>query len=91
MSATVLPRPAESQPTGAGGIRPGIILVLTAWLVLVVSLGASGAFVGRPGQPPVAVAIGFASPLLLFFAWLRLSSSFRDFVLSLDLRLIAGM
>ena len=30
-------------------------------------------------------------PLLLFFAWLWLSHSFRDFVLSLDLRLIAGI
>jgi hypothetical protein len=91
MSATVLPRPAESQPTGAGGIRPGIILVLAVWLALVVSLGASGAFVGRPGQPPVAIAVGVGAPLLLFFAWLRFSSSFRDFVLALDLRLIAGM
>jgi hypothetical protein len=30
-------------------------------------------------------------PLLLFFAWLLISRSFRDFLLSLDLRLIAGM
>ncbi|GAB2544197.1 hypothetical protein [Rhodanobacter koreensis] len=90
MSATVLPRPAESQPAG-GGIRPGIILVLAVWFALIVSLGTSGAFVGRPGHPPVAIAIGVGAPLLLFFAWLRFSSSFRDFVLSLDLRLIAGM
>jgi len=91
MSATVLPRPAGSQPTGTSGIRPGIVLILSTWLVLVVSLGASGAFVGRPGQPPVAIAIGVGVPLLLFFAWLRFSPSFRAFVLSLDLRLITGM
>jgi hypothetical protein len=35
--------------------------------------------------------MGVASPLVLFFASLRLSRSFREFVLSLDLRLIAGM
>lgn len=91
MSATVLPRQVGSRPTGAGGIRPGIILVLVAWFVLVVSLGVSGAFVGRPGQPPVAIAIGVGAPLLLFFAWLRFSPSFRVFVLALDLRLITGM
>ncbi|HKR76008.1 MAG TPA: hypothetical protein VJR95_05045 [Rhodanobacter sp.] len=91
MSATVLPHPVNSQPAGAGGIRLGIVLALSAWFALVVSLGASGAFVGRPGQPPVAIAMGIGIPLLLFLAWLRFSSAFRAFVLSLDLRLIVGM
>jgi hypothetical protein len=91
MSATVLPRPAESQPAGGSGIPLSLTLVLALWFVLVVSLGAFGAFVGPPGTPPVAIAIGVGAPLLLFFAWLWLSRSFRDFVLSLDLRLIAGI
>jgi hypothetical protein len=59
--------------------------------LLVVLLGAAGAFVGPPGTPPLAIAIGVAAPLVLFFASLRISQSFREFVLSLDLRLIAGM
>lgn len=88
MSTTVLPSSASSRP---GGIRLGIVLVLAIWFVLVVSLGAKGAFLGRPGVPPIGMAIGFTAPLLIFFAWLRLSPVFRDFVLSLDLRLIAGM
>jgi hypothetical protein len=91
MTTTILPRPVESQPTGLSGISLGITLVLALWLLLVVSLGALGAFVGRPGAPPFAIAIGVGAPLLLFFAALRLSRSFRDFVLSLDLRLIAGI
>lgn len=91
MSATVLPHPADSQSAGTGGIRQGVVLVLAAWFSLVMVLGASGAFVGHPGQPPIAIAIGVAAPLLLFFAWLRFSPSFRAFVLTLDLRLIAGM
>lgn len=91
MTTTTLPRPAESQPTGLSGISLSIILVLALWFLLVVSLGALGAFVGRPGTPPFAIATGVAAPLLLFFAALRLSRSFRDFVLSLDLRLIAGI
>jgi len=91
MASTVLPRPVESQPSWLSGIGLTVILVLTAWFLLVVSLGAVGAFISRPGTPPVGVAIGVGAPLLLFFGWLRLSRSFRDFVLSLDLRLIAGI
>ncbi len=91
MTAIVLPQPAESQPSGRGGVRPTVAVVMTVWFLLVVALGAAGAFVGRPGAPPLGIAIGVTAPLLLFFAWLRLSQSFREFVLSLDLRLIAGM
>ena len=91
MATTILPRPVESQSSWLSGIGLSVTLVLTAWFLLVVSLGAVGAFVGRPGTPPVGIAIGVGAPLLLFFAWLRLSQSFRDFVLSLDLRVIAGI
>jgi len=91
MSAAVLPRSVESHSTGGRGMRLGVTLFLSAWFLLIVSLGAFGAFVGRPGTPPIAIATGVGVPLLLFFAWLWLSHSFRDFVLSLDLRLIAGI
>jgi hypothetical protein len=91
MTAIVLPQPAESQPSGRRVIRLAVAIALTVWLLLVVSLGAAGAFVGAPGTPPLPIAIGVAAPLLLFFASLRLSRSFREFVLTLDLRLIAGM
>lgn len=66
-------------------------VALTIWLMLVVSFGVAGAFVGRPGTPPIAVAIGVGTPLLLFFAWLRLSRSFREFILGLDLCLVTAM
>jgi len=91
MTAIVLPTPAESQSDGRGSIRLVVAIALTVWLLLVISAGAAGVFVGPPGTPPLAIAFGFAAPLLLFFGWLRLSPSFREFVLSLDLRLIAGM
>jgi hypothetical protein len=91
LTAIILPQPAESQPSGRGGIRLAVGIALTVWLLLVVSLGAASAFVGPPGSPPLPIAIGVTAPLVLFFASLRLSQSFREFVLSLDLRLIAGM
>ncbi|MGH8182697.1 MAG: hypothetical protein ACREPH_03455 [Rhodanobacteraceae bacterium] len=89
MSTTVLPPPTDSTPFS--GIRLSVFLVLAIWFVLVVSLGAKGAFLGRPGVPPIGMAIGFTAPLLVFFAWLRTSTAFRDFILSLDLRLTAAM
>ena len=91
MTTIVLPQPAESQPGGRGGIHLAVASTLTVWFSLVVSLGMAGAFVAPPGRPPVPIAVGVAAPLALFFASLRLSRSFRDFVLSLDLRLIAAI
>jgi hypothetical protein len=91
MATIVLPQSADSEPSGRGGIRLAVATVLTVWFLLVLSFGAAGAFVGPPGTPPLPIAIGVAAPLVLFFASLRLSQSFREFVLSLDLRLIAGI
>jgi hypothetical protein len=91
MTTIVLPQSAESQPGGRGAIRLAVVTALTVWLLLVLSFGAAGAFVSPPGTPPLPIAIGVAAPLLLFFASLRLAQSCREFVLSLDLRFIAGM
>ena len=91
MTAMVISQPTESQRNDQVGVRRAVAAVLAIWLLLVVSLGAAGAFVAPPGRPPLPLAIGVAAPLALFFVWLRLSQSFRDFVLSLDLRLIAAI
>jgi hypothetical protein len=91
MTTIVLPQPADSRPGRRGGIRLAVTSALTVWLLLILAFGAAGAFVAPPGTPPLPMAIGAAAPLVLFFAWLRISRSFRTFVLSLDLRLIAGM
>jgi hypothetical protein len=91
MTAIVLPQLAESQPSGQGRTRLVVPMVLTGWLLLIVSLGATNAFVAPPGTPPLPIGIGVAVPLMLFFASLRLSRTFREFVLSLDLRLIAAI
>ncbi|MGO9948749.1 MAG: hypothetical protein ACLPWG_18080 [Steroidobacteraceae bacterium] len=91
MTTIVLPQPAAAEPGRRDGIRRAVAITLTVWLLLVVSLGLAGVFVGTPGTPPLAIGIGVAAPLLLFFASLRLSQPFRKFVLSLDLKLIAGM
>jgi len=91
MTTIVLRRPAQAEPSGHRGFPLAVRIALPAWFLLVVSFGAIGGFVARPGTPPVSLAVGVVAPLLLFFSWMRLSRSFREFVLSLDLRLIAGI
>jgi hypothetical protein len=90
MPTIVLPRPTDARP-GGRSLRFAVATVLVLWALLVMTLGMAGAFVGPPGAPPVAMAAGVALPLLTFFAWLRLSRAFREFVLTLDLRLVAAM
>ena len=65
--------------------------VLAVWLGAVLILGASGVFIGAPGQPPLAVFASAVLPLLAFAAALRASPAFREFVLALDVRLIVGI
>jgi len=89
MTAIDLPKPDESSVPGT--VHFAVVTALSVWLLLVLSLGAAGAFVGAPHTPPLALGIGVTAPLIVFFLWLRLSPSFREFVLSLDLRLIVGM
>ncbi len=91
MTAIVLPQPAESEPRGRANIRLAVPIILAVWFLLVLAFGAAGAFVAPPGTPPLAIATGVALPLILFFAGLRFSQSFREFVLALDLRLIAAI
>lgn len=90
MATTVVPGPAL-EPAGFSGTRLSVTVALAVWLVLVVALGSVGAFEVTPGKPPLPLLMGVAVPLVLFFSWLRLSKSFRDFVLALDLRLVAGI
>jgi hypothetical protein len=91
MTATVVPQSLEFQPNARRGLTLAVTIALGAWLLLVIVLGADGAFVTPPKAPPLAFGFAVIGPLVLFFAWLRLSKAFQEFVLSLDLRLIAGI
>ena len=64
---------------------------LAVWCAAVLGLGAAGAFVGPPGQPPLPIVAGATLPLAIFAAAYLGSRAFRDFVLSADLRLVAAL
>ena len=91
MATAILPHSANSKPEGQGSVRFFVASALAVWLLLVLSCGAAGAFVGPPGTPPLALALGVGAPLAVFFVALRLWPAFREFVLSVDLRVIAAM
>jgi hypothetical protein len=65
--------------------------VLAVWLALVFLLGSNGSFVRPPGTAPLPILLGVTVPLLIFLAAFLAVHAFRDFVLSVDLRLVTGI
>ena len=80
-----------SQSSIRHGIGPTVAAVLAAWFVLVSVLGAVGAFGTPPGTPPLPIFVGVVAPIVAFFLFFWLSSAFRDFVLSIDLRVATAI
>ena len=91
MSYTVLSHNARPETPLAPGANILIAGALAAWFGVVVLLGAHGAFARPPGTPPLPIFIGFAVPIVVFFAASRFSSAFRAVVLGLDLRLATAI
>ncbi len=79
----------------ASGPRPmvegTVKAALAVWLAVVLIAGASGAFVGAPGQPPLPVFAGAVVPLIVSAVAMRASQAFREFLLALDIRLIVAI
>lgn len=68
-----------------------VLIGLMLWLALVFVLGAGGAFVRGPGRLPLPILIGASAPIIAFVMMFWLSATFRDLILSLDLRLMTGI
>jgi len=64
---------------------------LTLWLALIFFLGAAGAFVRPAGTLPLPILTGVTVPIIVFVGAFWLLPAFRDFVLSIDLRLVTGI
>lgn len=76
---------------GCWSLKSLVVVALALWLGVVIFLGARGAFVGRADSPPVAIFLGLAIPLVVFFAAYFGWSPFRSFILGADLRFVAAM
>jgi drug/metabolite transporter superfamily protein YnfA len=65
-----------------------VIWVLGAWFTLALALVITGAFRPEPGMPPLGLVSMVLGPVLLYaLAWWR-SEGFRQWVLSIDMRLL---
>ena len=77
------------SPAQNAGLPAALLLV--AWLVTLLILGAKGAFLGAQGAPPIALLVAFVTPIAAFVIALRTSTAFRAFVLNIDPRMLAAM
>ena len=91
MAIIALSHSIKSNPSASRSAGLAVSVALAVWLALVVALGAEGVFLVPPGEPPLALVLGVAVPLIAFFGAYRLSDSFRNLVLTADLRFIAGV
>jgi hypothetical protein len=66
-------------------------VILLVWLALSLILGANETFVRAPGTLPIPIIIGVLTPIVVFLVALWTAKPFRDFVMSLDLPVAAGI
>jgi hypothetical protein len=71
------------------GTIVGVVLLL--WLGLVFILGGNDAFAREPGELPLPILAGWLTPLILFSLAFWTVGPFRDFVMSMDLSVMAGI
>jgi hypothetical protein len=67
-----------------------VVFILGLWLALSFGLGASGAFINRPGTPPFAVLAAVVVPIAIFLLAYWNFQPFHDFVLSADASLLTA-
>lgn len=73
------------------GVKTIVGVVLFLWLVLAFILGANNAYVRAPGALPLPILAGVLAPILVFLGLYWTVRRFRDFVLSIDLPIAAGI
>jgi hypothetical protein len=83
--------PFSQSPEKHPNVSLTIAGAVAVWFALVFVLGASGSFVRPPGTPPLPVGIAVSFPIIGFLAAFRMSQSFRDSVMTADLRLMTGI
>ena len=88
-SAVSLPLTPSALSVKRRGRWP-VLVALSLWFALSFTLGARGAFINRPGTPPLALLAAVVIPIGLFLVLYRTSRSFYDFVLTADVALLTA-
>jgi hypothetical protein len=88
MSATM--SSVSLQPS-AGRMPPSLAVVLAAWLIAVLALGANGAFMAPAHAPPLALLVAFVAPIATGVIAYRGSARFREWVLGIEPRVFVSL
>src|SRR5579863_4900320 len=91
MENTVLARVDQPKVPAVPGTGAFVAAFILVWLALIFVIGARVAFLAPRGALPLALLIGLLAPLSLFLIGYRTIRPLREFVLSVDLRLIVGI
>lgn len=75
--------PSRASTSIAG---PGLLI---AWFALILWLGATGAFVVGPEEPPLGLLVAVLAPVIAFLIAYRASAAVRERVLHADLRVVS--
>jgi len=81
----------DSEYTTDKRIKTIVGAVLLLWLVLAFIFGANEAFVREPGALPLPILAGVLTPILVFLVAFWTARPFRDFVMSIDLPVVAAI
>jgi hypothetical protein len=91
MANKVLSQVDRLKVAPVSGTGTFVAVFFFVWLATVIVLGARGVFTAPRGAPPLALLIGLVAPLSLFLLGYRTIRPLREFVLSVDPRVIVGI
>lgn len=91
MANTVVSHADPPKVAAGSAVGPFVAAFFASWLALVLVLGARGVFVAPAGTPPLALLVGLVAPLSLFLVGYWTIQPLREFVVSADLRVVAGI
>jgi hypothetical protein len=91
MANAVAMHTGQPKVSAAPGIGTFVAVFFTAWLAVVLFLGARGAFVAAGDRPPLGLLIGVVLPLSIFVIAYLAFPAVREFILSADPRVLVGI
>jgi hypothetical protein len=91
MSNAALSHPVTSRSPLVPGSRLAIAGVLAVWFAAVLALGANSAFVTPRAEVPIPILFAVSAPLIVFFALMQFSRRFREFLLTIDRRVMVAI
>jgi hypothetical protein len=81
----------DSEHVTEKGVKAVAGALLLLWLMVVLILGADDAFSRGPGAVPLPILAGLLTPIIIFLIAFWTVGPFHNFVMSIDLPVVAGI